>query len=305
MVYDVIIIGAGPAGLTAGIYGKRAGLSTLILQDKYSIGSQICNTYEVCNYPGLNKMSGSELYDRFLSHAKELGVDIKSEKVLEIADHDKKVKIIKTTNGTYETKTVILASGAHPKRGGFTGEDKYVGIGVSYCATCDGAFYKDKTVAVVGGGNVAVEDAIFLSRIAKKVYILVRRDVMRADMILREEAEKTPNIEIMYETVVDSIIDTEKFSGVMIKGAKSSITSEFTLDGIFIGIGIDPDTKLLKDKVMMDGDYIVADETCETSVPGIYAVGDVRKKQLRQVITACADGANAITSIDRYITQNK
>lgn len=305
MVYDVIIIGAGPAGLTAGIYGKRACLSTLVLQNKYSIGSQICTTYEVCNYPGLNNLSGQELYDKFLDHAKTLCVDIKQEKALEIIDIDKKVKTIKTVSSSYETKAIILASGASPKQGGFTNEDKFVGMGVSYCATCDGAFYKDKTVAVVGGGNVAVEDAIFMSRIAKKVYLIVRRDEMRADMILQEEVKKATNIEIMYETVVDSIIGTDKFAGVMIKGTNSSITSELTLDGIFVGIGINPDSTLLKDKVAMDGDYILADESCETSIPGIYAVGDVRKKQLRQVITACADGANAITSVQKYLTENK
>lgn len=304
-MYDVIIIGAGAGGLTAGIYGKRAGLSTLILQDKYSTGSQICYTYEVCNYPGLNNISGEELYNKFKNHAKELNVDIKDEKVIEIIDFDKPIKKVKTIKDIYETKTIILASGAHPKKGGFKDEEKFIGRGVSYCATCDGAFYKDKEVAVVGGGNVAVEDAIFMSRIAKKVYLIVRRNVMRADMILQEETKNISNIEILFDTVVDSIVGTDKFEGVMLKSKNSNITSELSVDGIFVGIGIDPDTNLLKDKVILDNDYIVADETCASSIKGIYAVGDVRKKQLRQVITACADGANAITSIQKYLTENK
>ena len=302
MVYDVIIIGAGPAGLTAAIYAKRACLNFLLLQDKYSIGSQICNTYEVCNYPGFNNISGQDLYDNFRKHASELSAPIKSEKVVEITDIYLDVKKVKTDSETYETKTIILATGASPKACGFEGENEFAGRGVSYCATCDGAFYKDKAVAVIGGGDVAVEDAIFMSRIASQVYLIVRRNEMRATKVLQEEVQKLTNVNIFYETEVESIIGDDKIEGALIKKKGDVIPSELTIDAIFVGIGINPETELLKGKVEMDGSYIKAGETCETSVKGIYVVGDARKKQLRQLITACADGANAITSVQRYLT---
>lgn len=303
MIYDVIIIGAGPAGLTAGIYAKRACLNLLVLQDKYSVGSQICNTYEVCNYPGFNKISGQDLYDNFKKHAEELMVPIKSEKVIEVTDIYLDVKKVVTNNETYETKAVILATGASPKACGFEGENEFVGRGVSYCATCDGAFYKDKVVAVIGGGDVAVEDAIFMSRIASKVYLIVRRDEMRATRILQEEVKKLTNVEILYETQVESIIGDDKIEGALIRKKGDVIPSELSIDAIFVGIGVNPETTLLKEKVVMDGAYIKADETCATSVKGIYVVGDARRKQLRQLITACADGANAITSVQKYLTE--
>ena len=302
MVYDIIIIGSGPAGLTAAIYAKRACLNALLLYDPYAVESQICNTYEVCNYPGFNNVSGQELHDSFKKHAKELNVEMKGEKVTEITDIYLDIKKVKTANAEYETKTIILATGGSPKKGGFEREDEFVGNGVSYCATCDGAFFKDREVAVIGGGDTAVEDAIFLSRIAKKVYLIVRRNELRATKVLQEEVKSAKNVEIFYETVVKEIIGEEKVEGVLIKGKNDVIMSELTIDGLFVGIGMDPSSILLKDKVEMDGDYIKADETCETSIKGIYAVGDVRKKQLRQVITACADGANAITSIQNYLS---
>lgn len=302
MIYDVVIIGAGPAGITAGIYAKRACLNHVLLQDKYSVGSQICNTSEVSNYPGFNNISGLSLYDNFKKHALELNVNIISEKAIEVLDIDKEIKKVKTKENIYETKAIILATGATPKKAGFKDEESFVGMGVSYCATCDGAFYKDKEVAVIGGGDVAAEDALVLSRICKKVYLIVRRNEMRAAMESQQRIKNTKNIEILYETVADSIInDGGRFKGLMIKGKDSPIVSELTVDGVFVGIGIDPDTALLKGKVNMDGDYIEANETCETSVKGVYAVGDIRKKQLRQVITACADGANAITSLEKHI----
>lgn len=301
MIYDIIIIGSGPAGLTAAIYAKRACLNALLLYDPYAVESQICNTYEVCNYPGFNNVSGQELHDSFKKHAKELNVEMKGEKVTEITDIYLDIKKVKTANAEYETKTIILATGGSPKKGGFEREDEFVGNGVSYCATCDGAFFKDREVAVIGGGDTAVEDAIFLSRIAKKVYLIVRRDELRATKVLQKEVENAKNVEILYETVVKEIIGKDKLEGILIKGKNDVIMSELTIDGLFVGIGMNPSSMLLKDKVEMDGDYIKADETCETSVKGIYAVGDVRKKQLRQVITACADGANAVTSIQNYL----
>lgn len=306
MIYDIIIIGSGPAGLTAAIYAKRACLNALLLYDPYKVESQICNTYEVCNYPGFNNVSGQELYDSFKKHAKELNVEMKGEKVTEVTDIYLDVKKVRTKNSEYDTKTIVLATGGEPKKGGFDREEEFVGNGISYCATCDGAFFKDKDVAVIGGGDTGVEDAIYLSRMAKKVYLIVRRNELRATKVLQEEVKQANNVEILYETVVKGIIGENKLEGILIKGKDDVIMSELTVDGLFVGIGMNPSYELLKSKVEMDGDYIKADETCETSVKGIYAVGDVRKKQLRQVITACADGANAITSIQNYLaTKNK
>lgn len=301
MVYDTIIIGAGPAGLTAGIYAKRACLNALVFRDKYSVNSQICNTYEVCNYPGLNNISGQELYDKIENHAKEIGVEIISDKVTELVDINLDVKKVKTKENVYETKTIIFATGAIPKKGGFEREDDLVGNGVSYCATCDGAFFKDKEVAVIGGGDVAVEDAIYLSRIAKKVYLIVRKDFLSATKILQNELKNKDNVEILYNSVVKSTIGDGKLESILYKHKDDIILSELTVDGLFVGIGINPNTELLKDKVEMIHSYIVADETCKTSVGGVYAIGDVRKKQLRQVITATADGANVITSVQKYL----
>lgn len=303
MIYDVIIIGAGPAGLTAGIYAKRACLNAIVFRDKYSVSSQICNTYEVCNYPGFNNISGQGLYDNIENHAKELGVEIVSDKVVEIADINLDIKKVKTKDKTYDTKTVILATGATSKKGGFEREDEFAGNGVSYCATCDGAFFKDKEVAVIGGGDVAVEDAIYLSRIAKKVYLLVRKDTLRATMVLQNELKNTNNIEVLYNSVVKTVLGEQKLDGLLYKHKNDIILSEITVDGIFVGIGINPNTELLQDRVEMDHSYIVANETCKTSVDGIFAVGDIRKKQLRQVITATADGANAITSVQKYLLE--
>ena len=303
MIYDVIIIGAGPAGLTAAIYAKRACLNMLVLQDKYSIGSQICNTYEVCNYPGFNKITGQELYDKIKNHATELAIQIASEKVVEISDYNLDIKKVKTKDSVYETKSIVIATGASPKKAGFQDEEDFTGKGISYCATCDGAFYKDKEVAVIGGGDVAVEDAIYLSRIAKVVYLLVRKDKLRATKILQEEVSKLSNVQIIYETQIEKVYGNNILEGALMRTKGDIIPSELTVSAIFVGIGITPDTLIIKDKVDMEGDYIKASEDCATSVKGIYAIGDVRKKQLRQVITACSDGANAITSIQKYLTK--
>lgn len=304
MALDLIIIGAGPAGLTASIYAKRACLSFEIFVDPYSINSQICSTYEVCNYPGINNVSGDELYNKFLTHAKDLEVNINNEKVVEIFDENEKIKKVKTNKGIYEAKTIILATGTYPRKIGLTNEDKFVGAGVSYCATCDGAFFNGKTVAVVGGGDVAVEDAIYLSRTCSKVYLIVRKGVLRATQALQKKLFSKNNVEIFYNTNIIDIIGDEKFEGIYLKNVNDVIASEFTIDGLFVGIGSKANSDLLLNKVNMEDGFFVAGEDCATNVKGIYAIGDVRKKQLRQVITACADGANAIISIQKYLIEN-
>ena len=305
MAYDVVIIGIGPAGLTAGIYAKRACLNAIILYSPYEVGSQICNTYEVCNYPGFNNLSGQELYDKLKEHAQELNVEIKGEKVLDIIDANSSIKKVKTKNAEYETKTIILATGGKPKKGGFEREEEFIGNGVSFCATCDGAFFRNKKVAVIGGGDTAVEDAIFLSRMAEKVYLIVRGTELRATKVLQEEVKNAKNVEIRFETLVSGVEGKEQIENIVVKNKNDDSISHIAVDGVFVGIGMDPESILIKNIVEMDGDYVKADENCETSVEGIFAAGDVRKKQLRQVITACADGANAITSVQRYLTKIK
>ena len=224
-VYDLVIIGSGPSGLTAAIYAKRAGLDFLILKDKYSLDSQIVNTYEIDNYTGIQKTTGQDLYDKMKQHAMSLGIEITEEKAIDIKNETKDLKQVVTKNNIYNTKTIIIATGAIPKKLGCKGESEYQGMGVSYCATCDGAFYKDKTCIVVGGGNVAVEDAIFLTRICKKVYLLVRKNYMRADKILQDELLSKNNVEVLFNTelqeikakdFVDSVVIFNNLSNTMI-----------------------------------------------------------------------------------------
>ena len=304
-IYDLVIIGCGPAGLTASIYAKRAGLDFVVLKDKYALDSQIVNTYEIDNYTGILKTTGQDLYDKMKQHVESLGINIIKEKAIEIKDEIQKIKQVITKENIYQTKTIILATGAIPKKLGCKGENEYQGMGVSYCATCDGAFYKDKTCVVVGGGNVAVEDAIFLTRLCKKVYLLVRKDHMRADKILQDELLSKSNAEVLYNTELKEIKATDFVNTAVLVNNLTNIELNLATDGVFIAVGVEPMTDILKDKVNMKDNYIEADESCESSIPGIYACGDVRTKQLRQVITAASDGANAITSIQSYLIKNK
>ena len=304
-VYDLVIIGSGPAGLTAAIYAKRAGLDFVILKDKYSLDSQIVNTYEIDNYTGIQKTTGQDLYDKMKKHVISFGIDIINEKAIDIKDENQNIKQVITKENSYQTKTIIFATGATPKKLGCKGEAEYQGMGVSYCATCDGAFYKDKTCVVVGGGNVAVEDAIFLTRLCKKVYLLVRKDFMRADKILQDELLSKKNAEVLYNTELKEIKAKDVVDSVVVVNNLTNIELNLATDGVFIAVGVNPETNILSNKVNMKDNYIVADESCESSVPGIYACGDVRTKQLRQVITAASDGANAITSIQKYLIKNK
>ena len=301
-MYDVIIIGNGPAGLSAGIYAKRAGLLALMISDSPMAGGQIISTYEVDNYPGLPKISGFDLGDKMKEHADNFGMEYATGRVREIIDHGE-TKLLKTADGTeYETKTVVIATGAEHRKLMTPGEEELTGIGVSYCATCDGAFFRNKTVAVVGGGDVALEDAIFLSRFAAKVYLIHRRDEFRGAKVLQDQIFANEKITCVYDTVVDEIIGKDKVEKISISNKKTGEKSELELDGVFIAVGIIPNLHDIEGLPKCDeGGYIIADETCESSIPGVYAAGDVRTKQLRQVITAASDGANAITSIERYL----
>lgn len=298
---DVIIIGNGPAGITAAIYGVRAGLDTLLVSDAPNGGGQIATTYEVDNYPGLLHVGGMELGDKFLDHAKELGVEEKTARVSAIRDAGDH-KVVVTDKEELQTKTVVIATGADHSRLGVPGEKELVGMGVSYCATCDGAFFRKRTVAVVGGGDVALGDAIFLSRFAAKVYLIHRRNEFRGAKMLQAQVKEKENIEILYDTVVTEVVGTEMVEKLLIKNVKTDEAGELPVNGVFMAVGIRPNLDGLEGlPERNEAGYVVAGESCETSIPGIFAAGDVRTKQLRQVITAAADGANAITSVERYL----
>ena len=301
MDYDVIIIGAGPAGLAAGIYGVRAGLSTLVLDSSPLSGGQILNTYEIDNYPAMPNISGIELAQAMRSHAENLGVEFAKGRVSSINDAGEFKEVV-AKKTVYRAKAVIIATGASAKKLGCPGEDELSGLGVSYCATCDGAFFADKTVAVVGGGNVALEDALFLARSCEKVFLIHRRDAFRGDVILQNAVKDTPNIEIVFDSVLDSIEGKACVKSLNIKNVVSGELTKLDVDGVFIAIGTTPNTARIEGLPEMDEfGYIKAGEDCVTSLPGIYAAGDVRTKLLRQVVTATSDGANAISSVIRNL----
>ena len=303
-MYDMIIIGAGPAGMAAAIYAKRAELNVLLLERSVP-GGQIINTYEVDNYPGIPGIVGYSLADRFSEHCDKLGVERKNAEVVK-AEAEGALKRLTLDNGeVLETKTVVIASGAQNKMLGVPGEGEYRGLGVSYCATCDGAFFRNKVAAVVGGGDVAVEDAVFLARLCKKVYIIHRRDEFRAARSLVTALKACENVEFVMNTTVSKINGDKIVNSLTIKDKNTGEERELEVNGVFIAVGIEPSSAVFEGVVETENGWIKAGETCETSVPGIYAVGDVRTKQLRQVITAAADGANAVTSAERYLIENR
>lgn len=300
-IYDLAILGAGPAGISAAIYAARARLNTLWIERKFAQGGQIVDTYEVDNYPGLPGINGMDLGEKMAAHAEKLGLSPLRENVISVEDEDG-IKVIRTKKNEYRARAVILAFGAAHRTLGIPGEESLSGMGVSYCATCDGAFFRDRTVAVIGGGNVAAEDAILLSRTCKKVYVIHRRDQMRADQILQEKLFACENVEMIWDTVPVSIEGEEMVSGIKLQNKKTGEEKELSLDGVFIAVGIVPNTELFRNLVKLnESGYIVAGEDCVTSTPGIFAAGDIRTKQLRQVITAAADGANAVTSAERIL----
>lgn len=300
--YDVAILGAGPAGISAAIYAARARLKTLWLDKQFAQGGQILNTYEVDNYPGLPGISGMDLGEAMGAHAEKFGLVPVRENVIAVEDQGAE-KVIRTKKHEYRAKTVILACGASHRMLNIPGEQELSGMGVSYCATCDGAFFKDKTAAVIGGGNMAVEDAIFLSRICKKVYLIHRRDQLRAEKILQDRLMACKNIEIVWEHIPVEIQGTDSVTGLKIRSVKNETMSEIKTDGVFIAVGLIPNTEKFRDVVSLDENgYILAGEEGVTQTPGIFAAGDIRTKALRQVVTAVADGANAVNAVMHYLT---
>ncbi|MCM1193107.1 MAG: FAD-dependent oxidoreductase [Butyrivibrio sp.] len=292
-MYDLIIIGSGPAGLSAAVYGKRAGLKLLVLESAPMSGGQVLNTYEVDNYLGMPGVNGFDMGMQFRAHADKLGVEFKEAEVTGIRDNGQS-KIVTAGGDELETRTVILATGAVHAHLGVPGEEELSGMGVSYCATCDGAFFKGRTVAVVGGGDVALEDAIYLARTCEKVYLIHRRDELRGAMALQEELKKLPNVEILYSCTVEEIQGENAVEKLRVRKVKSGQVFDLEAAGIFIAVGIRPNTDLVRESLKLDpGGYIPAGEDCATEIPGLFAAGDVRRKPIRQIITAVADGANA------------
>lgn len=300
-MHDVIIIGSGPAGLTAAIYGQRAKLDVIMIEKQPMSGGQILNTYDVDNYPGMPEIGGFDLGTKFRAHADALGAKVLTEEVIAV-ELSGGVKKVITSQQTYEAKTVIIATGADHRKLSVPGEEELTGMGVSYCATCDGAFFKGKDVAVVGGGDVALEDALFLARGSKKVYLIHRRDELRGAKILQEKVSETKNIELIWDTEVTSINGDEQVKSITVYNKKKQEQAECMVNGVFIAVGIVPNTEIFVGQVPMDDSgYVIAGEDCRTKVNGVFVAGDVRTKQLRQIITAAADGANAITSVERYL----
>lgn len=300
-IYDLAILGAGPAGICAAIYATRAKLNTIWLDKKFVQGGQIVDTYEVDNYPGLPGITGLDLGEAMAGHAKKLGMKPQREPVRSI-EAEQGIKVIRTKKNEYRARAVIIACGATHRHLGIPGEEELSGMGVSYCATCDAAFFQDRTVVVVGGGNVAVEDAILLSRTCKKVYLVHRRDELRAEKILQECLFACKNVELIWDSIPLSIEGTDKVEALKIQNKKAQEESFIETDGVFIAVGIVPGTEKFKDLVKLDeAGYIVAGEDGITSEPGIFAAGDIRTKNLRQVVTAVADGANAVASAQRYL----
>lgn len=305
-IYDLIIIGSGPAGLCAAIYAQRAKLSCITIERNYMSGGQVINTYEVDNYPGLPGINGFDMAEQFRAHAEKLGAEFAEAEVEKIELMEDGVKKITADGCQYYAKTIIVATGAKHRTLSVKGEEELSGMGVSYCATCDGAFFKNKTVAVVGGGDVAVEDAIFLARGCEKVYLIHRRDELRAAKVLQEAALEEENIIPVWNSVVTEITGNDKVESAKIQNVVTKEEQELLVEGVFVAVGIVPNTELFQGLLALDDNgYILAGEDGRTSVEGIFAAGDVRTKQLRQIVTAAADGANAVTSAQEYLIQCK
>lgn len=302
MIYDIIILGGGPAGYTAALYACRAGFSTLVIE-KMAAGGQMTLTSDIDNYPGFETgIDGFTLGMKMQQSAERFGAKTEFDEVLSV-DFSDKIKKITTYSGEFLAKAVIIATGANPKELGLENEQSLTGRGIHYCAHCDGRFYKDKTVAVIGGGNSAVSDALYLSRIAKKVYLVHRRDTLKATQVYLKPLKDAENIEFLWNSTLCEVIFDNKVTGAKIKSTVTDNINEIEIDGVFISIGRKPATEFLRGILELDNNgYIIADETTKTNIPGIFAVGDVRTKTLRQVVTAVSDGAVAVHFAEEYLS---
>jgi len=298
-MFDVIIIGGGPAGLTASIYASRAGLSSLILE-KMAPGGQVAITNEIENYPGFQSILGSDFAEQLTDQATTSGVKIVMEEVIR-CNLFGEIKTVETDANTYESKAVIFALGSTWKKLNVPGEDTFAGRGVSYCASCDGNFFRNKTVSVVGGGNTALGDAIHLSKICKQVHLIHRREAFKAMYYLQKQLDALPNVTVHYNSAVDRIEGNQKVESVQLKNIKSGELTTISTDGIFVAVGVQPNTELLKDVLTLSDGYVNVDESGVTDIPGLFVAGDMRKKAFHQIITAESDGANAAYSAQLYL----
>ena len=300
-MYDIIIIGSGPAGLSAAIYAQRACLDTIVIEKNGISGGQVLNTWEVDNYPGFPGVTGFELSRQFREHANKLGARVVQDEAVQV-ELSGNVKKVVCEEETYEARCVILASGAHHRTLEVPGEEDLRGAGVSYCATCVGAFFRGRTVAVVGGGDAALEDAIFLARMCEKVYIVHRRDKLRGAKRLQERLQALENIEFVWNSETVAIEGNAQVEALRLRQTKTGEERRLDVDGVFIAVGIAPESELYAGQLELDEQgYIRADESGQTSVPGVFAAGDVRTKALRQILTAASDGANCVASAERYL----
>lgn len=304
-VYDVIIVGGGPAGYTAALYCTRAELSTLVLE-QLSAGGQMATTEIVDNYPGFEDgINGFDLAMKMQAGAHRFGAKTELAEVTKL-HLNAKIKKVETSEGVFEAKSIIIATGASPRKLDLEEEDSYRGRGVAYCATCDGALYRGKTVSVVGGGNSAVADALFLSKICTKVYLIHRRDALRASNVYLKSLKETKNIEFVWDSKITKIFGEGPVKGVTVTNVKTNETKDIALDGIFVTIGRIPNTEIVKDSITIDKQgYIVADESGETNIPGVFAIGDVRTKALRQIVNACGDGATVSKYVEDYLIEQE
>ena len=300
---DLIIIGAGPAGLSAAVYGMRAGLTLMVMEETPMGGGQVVDTHEVDNYLGLPGINGFELGQKFRQHADAQGAVFQSGSVVRVCDGGDR-KVVETADGArYEARTVILAGGAKHAQLGVPGEDSYRGRGVSYCATCDGAFFKKRDVAVIGGGDVAVEDAVYLARFCRKVYLIHRRDSLRAAKSLQNKLFSCENVEVVWNSTLQEIGGSDLVEEIPVRKSGEEEERKIAVEGVFIAVGMRPNTEPLRGTVACDETgYIIAGEDCATNIPGIFAAGDIRTKSLRQIVTAVADGACAVASVEKYLS---
>lgn len=304
-IYDMIIIGGGPGGYTAALYAARAGLDVVVLE-KLSAGGQMALTAQIDNYPGFEDgIDGFTLGEKMQAGAEKFGAKTEYAEVFSV-DLKASPKIVETSEGIFYGHTIVFATGASPRELGVSGEKELVGRGVNYCAACDGMFYKGKTVVVVGGGNSAAADAMVLSRIAKKVILVHRRDTLRATKVYHDPLMRAENVEFRWNSVISEFISDGKVTGVKIKDVNTGEESVIDCDGVFVSVGRKPATDLVKEQLQLDsGGYILADESTKTNIPGVYAVGDVRFKKVRQIVTAIADGAIAAHEAEEYLAEIK
>ncbi len=305
-INDLVIVGGGPGGLTAGIYAMRAALKTVLIE-KVAAGGQMTLSDEVENWPGTERISGAELSQNFLQHAQSYGIEIKSEEVIAV-EPGLEYHTVRLENGeVLKTYAVIIATGGSPRKLNIPGEDEYYGKGVSYCAVCDGFFFRNKTVVVVGGGDTATEEALYLAKLAEKVYLVHRRDALRASMILQERVKAECKIEILWNTITTAIIaNDDGVHSVSLQDTQTGSQRDLETDGVFIFIGFDPNNSLVPAGIPMNADgYVITDDKCETNIAGIYVIGDLRQKYARQIVVAAGDGCTAALAAAHYVETKK